>query len=144
MSTIVQPKLGSEPIVAVDRQTLQNGLKVIGNPIACENFKVVYFYVDYIAGAVGGGFQFAVQWSNDKVKWYNDVKVTTAAIVTGVDAPSKTQISVTTYGSTGITSEFFMSEKYDVKARYVRLLVGDIIATPGSAYVEAYLQGDIG
>ena len=87
MATIVNPLNGSQGI-AFPRQTLQAGPgKGVGVTIPVDNYTDITFFIEYTRAAVGGGVQFNVEASNDKLNWYMVCETQSPAIVPGCCAP---------------------------------------------------------
>lgn len=141
MATIVKPLNGSQGI-AFPRQTLQAGPgKGVGVTIPVDNYTDITFFIEYTRAVAGGGVQFNVEASNDKLNWYMVCETQSPAIVPGADVTLSTQRAIVSYIAVGASAERIISPTYTVMGHYMRISIGDAVGNPGVGQVEYFLKG---
>lgn len=128
--------------VAFDRQTLQaDSTKAAGPAIGVDNYSSIVFFIRYTRGGVGGAMKYIIQFSNDKVNWYDSTEVQAPAIVPGSDVVLVTQRAITRYQATTGAEERFSTPTYAKTGQWMRISPFDDSLNPGIAYVEYEVNG---
>lgn len=119
---------------------------VNSNPIAIDQYKNITFHLSFQETVAGVGvLQYRLQFSNDRVTWYDFCEFMSGTVVAGTEIVDLQQRAVVRFTPiAGGNQQFIVTPTFLVPALFVRISLqdqGDAV-TPGSASAEFYMRGD--
>jgi hypothetical protein len=111
--------------------------------IPCEGQTELVFMLTYLRAAVGGSVSFKVEFSDDKVTWFQTSHLGAPTFTAAVDSVFGLQRAEVKYTSTSASQENFMSPSFTVAARWARISCKEsgVIGSAGTVSVRLQQRG---